>query len=252
MKILSIGNSFSINAMKYLHQIAKADGVNIKAVALYIGSCSLATHYKNMNNDAIAYEIVYNGENTKLKTSIREALQSEEWDVVTVQQASWHSVDYDTYQPYLDALVKYIKFHSPKSKIMVHKTWAYRQGCDYLKKLGYSDQIEMHNALSKAYEKANMDLGGVEMLVSGDVMQALLKAGISDVHSDDIHANALGEYAMGLVWYKKLTGNSPLGNSFRDFCHEAFDDEVKSKNINEVMTEENIKIAQKCADEVVE
>ena len=88
MKILSIGNSFSINAMKYLHQIAKADGVNIKAVALYIGSCSLATHYKNMNNDAIAYEIVYNGENTKLKTSIREALQSEEWDVVTVQQAS--------------------------------------------------------------------------------------------------------------------------------------------------------------------
>ena len=26
------------------------------------------------------------------------------WDVVTVQQASQHSVDYDSYQPYLDKL----------------------------------------------------------------------------------------------------------------------------------------------------
>lgn len=251
MKILSIGNSFSVNAMKYLHQIARADGVNIKAVALYIGGCSLATHYKNMNNDARAYDIVYNGVNTGFNTSIREALQSDEWDVVTVQQGSWYSVDYDTYQPYLDALVKHIKIHSPKSKIMIHKTWSYRQGCDYQKQLGYSDQIEMYNALSEAYNKANADMGGVEMLLSGDVMQSLLKAGILDVHSDDIHANALGEYAMGLVWYKKLTGNSPLGNTFRDFCYEAFADEVKSSKINEIMTEENIAIAQKCADEVV-
>ena len=252
MKILSIGNSFSANATKYLHQIAKADGVHIKTVNLYIGGCTLATHYKNMNNDERAYGIYHNGVAVGFNTSIREALQSDEWDVVTVQQGSWYSVDYDTYQPYLDALVKYIKFHSPKSKIMIHKTWAYRQGCDYLKKLGYSDQIEMHNALSEAYDKANADLGGVEMLASGDVMQALLKAGILDVHSDDIHAYALGEYAMGLVWYKKLTGNSPLGNTFRDFCYEAFDDKVKSEKINEIMTEKNIEIAQKCADEVVE
>lgn len=251
MKILSIGNSFSLNAMKYLHQIARADDVNIKAVALYIGSCSLATHYKNMNNDARAYEIHLNGVFTGFYASIREALQSDEWDVVTVQQASWHSVNYDSYQPYLNALVEYIKFHAPKAKIMIHKTWSYRQGCEYLKKMGCDDQIEMYNALSKAYEKASAELGGLEVLASGEVMQALLKAGIPDVHSDDIHANALGEYAMGLVWYKKLTGNSPIGNSFRDFCYESFADEAKAKRIKEIMTEENIVLAQKCADEVV-
>ena len=37
MKILSIGNSFSQDAQRYLHALAKADGENFKTVNLYIG-----------------------------------------------------------------------------------------------------------------------------------------------------------------------------------------------------------------------
>ena len=51
MKILSIGNSFSQDAHRYIHDIAKGEGVNIKCVNLYIGGCSLQTHYVNMMGD---------------------------------------------------------------------------------------------------------------------------------------------------------------------------------------------------------
>ena len=39
MKVLAIGNSFSNDAMRYLHGIAKADGVDMKTVNLFIGGC---------------------------------------------------------------------------------------------------------------------------------------------------------------------------------------------------------------------
>ena len=48
MKLLSIGNSFSQDAQRYLHRIAAAAGESLKCVNLYIGGCSLRTHYFNI------------------------------------------------------------------------------------------------------------------------------------------------------------------------------------------------------------
>ena len=55
MNILSIGNSFSKDAQRYLHQIAKADGVAIHSVNLYIGGCPLSKHYRNMHSEKQEY-----------------------------------------------------------------------------------------------------------------------------------------------------------------------------------------------------
>ena len=72
MKILSIGNSFSQDAQRYLHRLAKHDGVNIKTVNLYIGGCPLRKHYLNILDDKSAYSFEFNGENTGLFVSIRQ------------------------------------------------------------------------------------------------------------------------------------------------------------------------------------
>ena len=48
MKILSIGSSFSQDAQRYLHRIATANAQDLKCVNLYIGGCSLRTHYLNI------------------------------------------------------------------------------------------------------------------------------------------------------------------------------------------------------------
>ena len=45
VKILSIGNSFSQDAVEqYLHEIAAADGRQVIIGNMYIGGCSLAKH----------------------------------------------------------------------------------------------------------------------------------------------------------------------------------------------------------------
>lgn len=52
------------------------------------------------------------------KEQVSKALADEEWDYVSVQQASHLSGVYDTYQPYLKELIAYVKTHtSPKQRL---------------------------------------------------------------------------------------------------------------------------------------
>ena len=64
MDILSIGNSFSQDAHRYLHAIAKADGVEMNTFNLYIGGCTLSQHYRNMLSGEEAYTLEMNGQST--------------------------------------------------------------------------------------------------------------------------------------------------------------------------------------------
>lgn len=239
MKVLAIGNSFSQDAMRYLHGVAKADGVNMKTVNLYIGGCPLSRHYANMHNDAAAYEFQFNGEQTGIQVSIRQALQSDIWDVVTLQQVSHQSMDYSSYQPYLDALADYVRLHAPKAELMFHQTWAYEQGSARLtQELGYGDQSEMFEGIRTAAAQAAAALGNARIIPSGAAFQELLAAGAPRVHRDTFHASlGLGRYTLALVWYELLTGNSAIGNTFR-----AFDEPVSDAEVT---------MAQQCAHKAV-
>ncbi|MBO5102097.1 MAG: DUF4886 domain-containing protein, partial [Clostridia bacterium] len=62
IKILSIGNSFSVDAQRYLHAIAEANGESIECHDIVIGGCSLERHYNNMLADAYEYGYIINGE----------------------------------------------------------------------------------------------------------------------------------------------------------------------------------------------
>lgn len=64
MNVLCIGNSFSQDATRYLHQIAEAAEDALKVVNLYIGGCPLRRHYNNILEDAKAYAMEFNGVNT--------------------------------------------------------------------------------------------------------------------------------------------------------------------------------------------
>lgn len=238
MNILSIGNSFSEDAQRYLHQIAEADGVDIHCFNLYIGGCPLSAHYRNMLNEERVYALQMNGNSTGFNVSLKEALLNREWDVITVQQVSTLSPNYDTYQPYLDGLVEYVRRLVPKAEIAIHQTWAYEQGSKNLNEvLNYSDYRDMLDDIIKSYRKAAACIGADLIIPSGEVFGAMLENGIEKIHRDTYHASyGLGRYALGLIWYKILTGNDVFDNAFCDF-----DEEVHS---------EQITIAKKCVTEV--
>ena len=103
MNILAIGNSFSQDATRYLHRIARSDGFDLKVTNLYIGGCSLERHFRNMLSEDKAYGLESNGEITGFFVSLKEALLNRNWDYITIQQASHFSPDYNTYHPVMKA-----------------------------------------------------------------------------------------------------------------------------------------------------
>ena len=206
MNILAIGNSFSQDATRYLYDLAKAAGKDLTVVNLYIGGCSLSRHYRNMLSGERVYQLEYNGHRTGFMVSLSEALLNRDWDIVTVQQASHYSTNYDTYQPYLNELAAYIRRCSPKAKLYIHETWAYEQDSARLNTMmGYQDFRDMYRDLHAAYEQSAKDIHADGVIPAGTMLMTLAHQGYT-VHRDTFHASyGLGRYALGLMWLRVLT-----------------------------------------------
>ena len=237
MNVLSIGNSFSQDAQRYLHGIAKADGAELKCFNLYIGGCSLYRHYVNMLSGESKYTLEMNGESTGFPMSLKEALLNRNWDVITIQQASILSTKYESYKPYIRSLADYIRQMVPEAKLVIHQTWAYEQDSDALReRMGYENHVDMFNDLQSAYKKASDAINADFIIPSGELFQKILSCNVGRVHRDTHAGLGLGRYALGLLWYSMLTGNSVKDNSFSDF-----DVEVSSAEIE---------AAKKCVEEI--
>ncbi len=218
MKILSIGNSFSFDAQRYLHNLAKHDGMQIKTVNLFIGGCSLRTHYLNALQDLASYGLGFNGEDTGFKVSISQALASDDWDIVTLQQASQLSPKYETYAPYLEKLAEYVKKYCPNAKLFIHETWGYEDGSERLEKVGYESEERMYLDIKSAYQKAAKLIQADGMIPSGQAMFYATKFGVGKIRRDTFHASlGAGRYLLALTWYKALTGKDISNNTFDDF-----------------------------------
>ena len=228
MKILSIGNSFSQDAQRYLHAIAKHNGVNMKTVNLYIGGCTLYRHYINMLDDRAEYDFGFNGEMTGISVSIRQALTSDQWDVVTIQQASPLSGKPETYSPYIEALAEYVRKYCPHAKLWIHQTWAYEEGCDRLKNVGFSSSDEMFSAVRSAYATAAEKISADGIIPAGAAMLAATRLGIEKVHRDTFHASlGVGRYLLALCWYRALTGADISQDTFDGFDLPVTEEERK-------------------------
>ena len=228
MKILAIGNSFSEDATRYLHDVAKKNGDSCKVVNLYIGGCPLRKHYINCLENKKAYELQINGINTGFYVSLKEALISDNWDVVTLQQVSNESPFFGTYEPYLTFVADYVRKYLPKVKILIHQTWAYEEGSDRLcKELEFEHYTDMLDEIKSSYKKAAELVNADGVIPSGELFDRMIKMGIKKIHRDTFHASfGLGRYALALLWYSILTGKEAL-NGISDFDEMVDEDEIK-------------------------
>ena len=229
MKILSIGNSFSQDAQRYLYRLAKKEGDTFKTVNLDIGGCSLRRHYLNSLGDKADYAFEYNGDCPGLTVSIKQLLISDDWDVITLQQASHLSAHYETYTPYLENLLEYVKKYCPHSKIYMHQTWAYENGSERLRDIGGYDSADaMFKGIREAYAKAAQSIHADGIIPSGQAMLNATKMGIDKIHRDTFHASlGAGRYLVALTWYKALTGKDITNNTFDDFDEPVSGEERK-------------------------
>ena len=237
MNILSIGNSFSGDAHRYLHALAKHNGVNLRTVNLFIGGCSLQTHYWNMLDDRADYGYVFNGESTGLKVSIREALRSDSWNYITLQQVSNQSPRSESFFPYIEELAAYVRKYCPHTKILLHETWAYAEGSERLTQaMGFATAADMLSSIRDSYKKAAEVIGAHGIIPAGEAMLAAEEAGLS-MHRDGSHASlGAGRYLLGLTWLKYLTGCDVSADTYNNFDVPVTDEEraIVTRVANEV------------------
>jgi len=219
IKILSVGNSFSQDAQRYLHDVCAAGGVEIRAVNLYIDGCSLERHGDNLKNGTDPYDYELNGVMQR-QVQLTEAAQEGEWDIVTFQQASHFSGLWDTYQPWLGELSDYFHRVQPKARQYIHQTWAYEYDSDHGGFVSYNnDREEMHRRLADAYDRAAAAIGA-SVIPVGEVIHTLRSEAAFDpvrgghrLSRDGFHLSlGYGRYAAAAVWTAVLFGADKLAD----------------------------------------
>ena len=234
MKILCIGNSYTVDATRYLSAMAKKCGRNIETYVLYIGGCSLHTHYINALEELPLYSFFFNGTDTHIKLSIKQALVSNQYDIVTLQQASHFSFKHETYEPYTSFLFDYVKKYNPHAKLYIHQTWGYKVGSARLAAMGFATHADMYSAVAKAYDAVFSEHGFSGLLPSGKTVANLHEMGICGeaTHRDDIHMSfGLGRYATGLSWLEVLTDISALECDYSEFDASVSDEHMNAAKL---------------------
>ena len=214
IKILAIGNSFSVDAMNnHLYDVlASAGYTDIILGNLYIGGCSLDTHYANLKSGAAAYEFYLNTDNYWEKrggVTLSEGLGAANWDFITVQQVSNDSGRPTMYSN-LKAFMALLKQKKPRARFYWHMTWAYQQNSSHWGFAHYDkDQMTMYKAIVNAVQKQVLTQPNIDGVIpAGTAIQNLRTSALGDTLTSDGHhlKDTYGDYTAALTWFCALTG----------------------------------------------
>ena len=223
VRILAIGNSFSQDAVEqYLHELAEAEGISTIIGNMFIGGCSLERHVKNARDNAPAYAYRKIGTDGKKrekgKMSLETVLADEDWDYVSLQQASPFSGMYETYEASLPELIEYVKARLPKkTKLMLHQTWAYASTSKHSGFKNYNcNQLTMYQAITDAVKKA-AKVNKIKIVIpSGTAIQNARTSFIGDhLNRDGHHLDVkIGRYTAACTWFECIFKHNVVGNPY--------------------------------------
>lgn len=174
VRILTIGNSFSRDALGFLPEIAASRGNKVIMATANMPGAPMSLHTKAID----AYEKdpmdpkgkIYGESSVQLfstdpdapqpppytkteKASLKDLLTYQKWDYVTIQQVSKESFKPESYEPFAKQLVDYIHKYAPQAEILIHQTWAYREDHGFFNKGDGFTQLKMYEGLKSAYQQ---------------------------------------------------------------------------------------------------
>lgn len=239
LRILTIGNSFTDSLAEFFPLAVESAGCKLDFFRANFGGCELERHWSYIcaeENSEVCR--IYNG-GRKLKTTLAAG-----WDIVTIQQASHASWNWDTYCPYAQNIRDYVKTHAPEAEVVIQQTWAYhcydpriRPGGEW----GF-DQTGMHERLTGCYRKL-AEILDARLIPSGNAVHCYRERhpykfadydtakiselqwpdlppmagdpvgrcfwhkngdGEMEIAGDYIHLNAFGRYLQACVWFAFL------------------------------------------------
>lgn len=219
LKILAIGNSFTINAATYLPWLVNHLNEDSVCIArLTQSGCSLSMHWDNHVDDMPNYDFYYSDGGgwtlSGIKT-IDAALMALNWDIIVIQQQSGLSGVFSSYYP-LPGLVALFRETNPNAKIAWHYTWPYREGTNHGDFARYDENPQkMYEAILDAGDKASEDLD-IKILSATLIWEMRRQyPEIEDKFSEDGYhiSSDLALFALSTLWYECLVAPSLSGSS---------------------------------------
>ena len=145
LKVLTIGNSLSVDAGHMLGYICKLEGMeSVRIGTLYYGGCTQQQHARFLTNNTAEYrwydtniEDLQNADiaDTVPEVSMKKAdqitlyegLVMDDWDIIITQQGVWQAGMPETHEEDLDTVLAYVRKHAtnPNAIIMWNMIWAW-------------------------------------------------------------------------------------------------------------------------------
>ena len=238
LRILSIGHSFSLDAMRtYMWDLFDAAGYNVTIGYLYYPSCNLEQHWHYISDNSKSYEQYGKNKNGKWEVlsnvDALTALYDEDWDIITFQpdpDYGWGNVsyacqwgcgknissDYVHFDELVDLVLQKLASndnpHGPNTDVQLyyHLTWTWREGC-YLYPSGYNQQKLYQSFLTATKNNiltndkilgvipCNTSIENARTSWMGDTFNA-------EAANDGYHLNDKGDLVAALTWVCYFTG----------------------------------------------
>lgn len=246
LRILSIGHSFSVDAMRtYMWDAFDAAGYDVTIAYLYYPSCSLEQHWHYISNNSKSYEVYAKNANgdweSQSQVDAKTALWDEDWDIVTFQpdpdfgydkflnnvpcKCEWGcgkniESDYLHFNQLVDKVLSILADpanpNGPNTdvKLYYHLTWTYRQDCylgSYLYPQGYNQLTLYQDFIEATKSKVltnNKILGVIPCNTSIENARTSWMGDTFNAEgsNDGYHLNDKGDLAAALTWVSYFTG----------------------------------------------
>lgn len=227
LKVLMIGNSYADDAINYAYEIARSAGLraeNIVIADIYIGGCSLDTHWQNAQSGAAVYRFGLEKDgwfdgNSYQNWTIERAIQYTDWDYITLQQNSGNSGKADSYAD-LQKLMDYVlevatdtvnnPNANPNVKLVWHQTWAYAGNSANAAFGGYGrDQKRMYSDILSCLQSQVLTKDFAAVIPNGTAIQNARTSFLGDRLTRDEYDHLsydAGRYIAALGLVGTLTG----------------------------------------------
>lgn len=217
LKILSVGNSFSIDTMEYLAEVAVSAGVKKVTLGnLYIGGCSINRHWSTAQADVASYKYYTNdgsGWQVTPEYKSSDAIKSEKWNFISIQHGTADGSRYTSEDSYanLPALVAYVKSLAWQgAKIAFNMAWVGETYKDHHEINSYNGDLEsMYRNLTRITRDLVSNVEGIDIIspTGTAVQNARALCPGRDFTRDGFHLSYdLGRYMGALTFFKALTG----------------------------------------------
>ncbi len=214
LRVLAIGNSFSVDCMEYLWQLAKSGGLSeIILGNLYYGGCSLHRHLTYAREGLSEYTYYKNTDGEWRATPgfrMEDAIADEDWDIITLQETSRTCGLIECYEASLSPLIDYVRAHNQRATLLWNATWAYQKDSTHTAFANYGcSQERMLCMTLDCLRRAILPEARIAGIIPCTVaIQNARTSFLGDTLTrDGYHLDkSVGRYVAGLTWYAALTG----------------------------------------------